>query len=208
MDIFRVFDSLNYIENMRWGNSFWPAFACPSFSHWTFLRLGIDAVGQAGGIVEVRIPLTWIATLSSFAHPCIHLCFASFQAAVCYTGDVSDPKRGLYDLEYYLSFVRELVDIGIHVLAIKDMVRCTKYFRWGILALVSITLWCLRPSFLLFYCRQDYWNLTPAGCWWVPSEMSFLIFQSMSTRMTQLEREWRRCWQQLKQGQVRQQFSI
>ena len=40
MDVFRVFDSLNYIENMR---------------------LGIDAVGSAGGIVE---------------------------ASVCYTGDV------------------------------------------------------------------------------------------------------------------------
>jgi pyruvate carboxylase len=32
MDVFRVFDSLNYIENMK---------------------LGIDAVGAAGGIVEV-----------------------------------------------------------------------------------------------------------------------------------------------------------
>jgi pyruvate carboxylase len=71
MDVFRVFDSLNYIENMK---------------------LGIDAVGQAGGIVE---------------------------AAVCYTGDVSNPKRGCYDLEYYLQFVRELEKQGIHVLAIK-----------------------------------------------------------------------------------------
>jgi pyruvate carboxylase len=76
MDVFRVFDSLNYIENMR---------------------LGIDAVGQSGGIVE---------------------------AAVCYTGDVTDPSRGLYDLEYYLGFVRELESAGIHVLAIKDMVSC------------------------------------------------------------------------------------
>ena len=42
MDVFRVFYSLNYLENMR---------------------LGIDAVGQAGGIIE---------------------------ATVCYTGDVSD----------------------------------------------------------------------------------------------------------------------
>ena len=31
MDVFRVFDSLNYIENMK---------------------LGIDAVGEAGGIIE------------------------------------------------------------------------------------------------------------------------------------------------------------
>ncbi len=71
MDVFRVFDSLNYIENMK---------------------LGIDAVGEAGGLVE---------------------------AALCYTGDVSNPKRGLYDLEYYIQFVRELEQQGIHVLAIK-----------------------------------------------------------------------------------------
>eukprot|EP00956_Cyclotella_meneghiniana_P045341 scaffold363744_cov142-Cyclotella_meneghiniana.AAC.1 len=78
MDVFRIFDSLNYVENMR---------------------LGIDAVGTAGGVVE---------------------------AAVCYTGDVTDPKRGLYDLEYYLNFVRELEAEGIHVLAIKDMAGLLK----------------------------------------------------------------------------------
>jgi len=71
MDVFRVFDSLNYLENMR---------------------LGIDAVGQAGGIIE---------------------------ATVCYTGDVSDPDKGMYNLEYYLDFVRKLEEQGIHVLAIK-----------------------------------------------------------------------------------------
>ena len=54
MDVFRVFDSLNYVENMR---------------------LGIDAVGSAGGIVE---------------------------SAMSYTGDVSNPNRGGYDMEYYL----------------------------------------------------------------------------------------------------------
>lgn len=78
MDVFRIFDSVNYIENMK---------------------LGIDAVGQAGGIVE---------------------------AACCYTGDVSDPDRGQYDLEYYLKFVRELEALGIHVLAIKDMAGLLK----------------------------------------------------------------------------------
>jgi len=78
MDVFRVFDSLNYLENMR---------------------LGIDAVGEAGGIVE---------------------------AAVCYTGDVSNPRNGMYDLEYYLNFVRELEKLGIHTLAIKDMAGLLK----------------------------------------------------------------------------------
>ena len=68
MDVFRVFDSLNYVEN---------------------LRLGIDAVGGAGGVVE---------------------------AGLCYTGDVSDPSRSKYDLDYYLGVTRELVDLNIHVL--------------------------------------------------------------------------------------------
>lgn len=78
MDIFRVFDSINYIENMK---------------------LGIDCVGAAGGVIE---------------------------GTVCYTGDVSDPKRGQYDLEYYMNFVRELEALGIHVLAIKDMAGLLK----------------------------------------------------------------------------------
>jgi len=78
MDVFRIFDSVNYIENMK---------------------LGIDAVGAAGGIIE---------------------------AAVCYTGDVSDPNRGMYDLEYYMNYVRELERLGIHVLAIKDMAGVIK----------------------------------------------------------------------------------
>ncbi|KAG2527234.1 hypothetical protein BBO99_00003551 [Phytophthora kernoviae] len=78
MDVFRVFDSLNYLENMK---------------------LGIDAVGAAGGIIE---------------------------ASMCYTGDVSDPTRGPYNLEYYMDFVRQLVAQGIHVLAIKDMAGLLK----------------------------------------------------------------------------------
>ena len=78
VQVFRVFDSVNYIENMK---------------------LGIDAVGTAGGIIE---------------------------AAVCYTGDVVHPRNGMYNLEYYVNFVRELNDLGIHVLAVKDMAGLLK----------------------------------------------------------------------------------
>lgn len=78
VDVFRIFDSINYVENMK---------------------LGIDCVGEAGGIIE---------------------------AAMCYTGDISDPNRGMYNLEYYLNFVRELHALGIHVLAIKDMAGLLK----------------------------------------------------------------------------------
>ncbi|XP_075233438.1 pyruvate carboxylase isoform X2 [Lycorma delicatula] len=78
MDIFRVFDSLNYLPN---------------------LILGMEAAGKAGGVVE---------------------------AAISYTGDVSDPNRKKYDLKYYTNLADELIKAGTHVLAIKDMAGLLK----------------------------------------------------------------------------------
>ncbi|KAJ2951662.1 hypothetical protein O0L34_g13821 [Tuta absoluta] len=78
MDIFRVFDSLNYLPN---------------------LILGMDAAGKAGGVVE---------------------------AAISYTGDVSDPNKKKYDLKYYTNLADELVKAGTHVLCIKDMAGLLK----------------------------------------------------------------------------------
>ncbi|XP_033839107.1 pyruvate carboxylase, mitochondrial-like [Periophthalmus magnuspinnatus] len=78
MDIFRVFDSLNYLPNML---------------------LGMEAAGAAGGVVE---------------------------AAISYTGDVSDPMRQKYSLEYYVELADELVKAGTHILCIKDMAGLLK----------------------------------------------------------------------------------
>uniref|UniRef100_A0A8C8VEV0 Pyruvate carboxylase n=1 Tax=Pelusios castaneus TaxID=367368 RepID=A0A8C8VEV0_9SAUR len=78
MDIFRVFDSLNYLPNML---------------------LGMEAAGQAGGVVE---------------------------AAISYTGDVADPTRTKYTLEYYVQLAEELVKAGTHILCIKDMAGLLK----------------------------------------------------------------------------------
>lgn len=78
IDIFRVFDCLNYVEN---------------------LKLGIDVVGEAGGVIE---------------------------AALCYTGDVADPGRRKYSLAYYVDLAGQLVGLGAHVLAIKDMAGLLK----------------------------------------------------------------------------------
>ncbi|KAK1797148.1 hypothetical protein P4O66_008538 [Electrophorus voltai] len=78
MDVFRVFDSLNYLPNML---------------------LGMEAAGSAGGVVE---------------------------AAISYTGDVSDPSRQKYTLDYYLQLAQELVKAGTHILAIKDMAGLLK----------------------------------------------------------------------------------
>jgi pyruvate carboxylase len=74
MDIFRIFDSLNYTPNMK---------------------AAMEAVRNTDyGICE---------------------------AAVCYTGDILDPKRDKYTLKYYVDMAKELEKMGAHMLCIKDM---------------------------------------------------------------------------------------
>lgn len=43
------------------------------------------------------------------------------EVAMCYTGDIQDPARTKYTLQYYKQFAREIEDSGAHILAIKDM---------------------------------------------------------------------------------------
>ena len=43
------------------------------------------------------------------------------EAALCYTGDLSDPQESLYTLDYYLDLAQRMVEAGAHILAIKDM---------------------------------------------------------------------------------------
>src|SRR5205823_6609554 len=64
IDLFRIFDSLNYVPAML------PA---------------IEAVRAAGAIAE---------------------------AAICYTGDIFDPARPKYDLNYYVRLAKELEKAG------------------------------------------------------------------------------------------------
>ena len=78
IDVFRVFDSLNWVENMR---------------------VAMDAVIETGKICE---------------------------AAICYTGDILDPDRAKYDLNYYVSMGKELRDAGAHILGLKDMAGLLK----------------------------------------------------------------------------------
>ena len=44
------------------------------------------------------------------------------EAAISYSGDISDPSRTKYTLEYYLKLAEELVKAGTHILCIK--VKC------------------------------------------------------------------------------------
>ena len=58
------------------------------------MRTSIDAVRQAGKIAQVSI---------------------------CFTGDLHDPSRPLYTLDYYRRKAVEFAEAGAHMLAIKDM---------------------------------------------------------------------------------------
>ena len=80
IDIFRVFDSLNWLPNMK---------------------VPMEAVRKTGKVCE---------------------------AAVCYTGDILDPKRDKYPLAYYVKMAKELERMGAHILAIKDMAGLLKPF--------------------------------------------------------------------------------
>jgi len=50
------------------------------------------------------------------------------EAAMCYTGDILDPKRDKYPLKYYVDLGKELEKMGAHILAIKDMAGLLKPF--------------------------------------------------------------------------------
>ncbi len=78
IDVFRIFDSLNWPDNME---------------------IAIDAVGETGKIIE---------------------------AAICYTGDIQNPARQKYNLDYYLDLACKYRDMGAHILGIKDMAGLLK----------------------------------------------------------------------------------
>lgn len=73
IDLFRVFDSLNWVDNMR---------------------VAIDAVLDSGKLCE---------------------------GTICYTGDIFDPNRAKYNLNYYVKLAKQLEQAGVHILGIKDM---------------------------------------------------------------------------------------
>lgn len=48
------------------------------------------------------------------------------EASICYTGDILDPKKTKYDLNYYLRLAKDIENAGAHILAIKDMAGLLK----------------------------------------------------------------------------------
>ncbi len=50
------------------------------------------------------------------------------EPAICYTGDILDPKRPKYSLNYYIKLAKSLESMGAHVLGIKDMAGLCRPF--------------------------------------------------------------------------------
>jgi pyruvate carboxylase len=48
------------------------------------------------------------------------------EGSICYTGDILDPSRPKYNLDYYLTLARQLEEAGAHILCIKDMAGLLK----------------------------------------------------------------------------------
>jgi pyruvate carboxylase len=55
------------------------------------------------------------------------------EAAICYTGDILDPARTKYSLDYYVRMAKRLVKMGTHILGIKDMAGlCKPYAAYAL----------------------------------------------------------------------------
>ncbi len=50
------------------------------------------------------------------------------EPAICYTGDILDPKRPKYSLNYYIKLAKRLESMGAHILGIKDMAGLCRPF--------------------------------------------------------------------------------
>lgn len=56
----------------------------------------------------------------------VRSCNKVAEAALCYTGDILDPSRDKYNLNYYVTMAKELEKAGANIIAIKDMAGLLK----------------------------------------------------------------------------------
>jgi pyruvate carboxylase len=81
---------------------------------------------QAGiDLFRIFDPLNWLPNMR-VAMEAVQKVGGICEAAICYTGDILDPARPKYNLEYYVPLAKELERMGAHILAIKDMAGLCK----------------------------------------------------------------------------------
>lgn len=54
------------------------------------------------------------------------------EAAISYSGDITDPSKTKYTLKYYMDLAEQLVKAGTHVLCIKVCVGGTRFDKYTV----------------------------------------------------------------------------
>lgn len=126
IDIFRVFDSLNDVDQLKFGMGGCKCYTCSFDQHLLLSSISLDCIVF---LIHLR---DFIAISSKLARAfftnadAVRDAGGVVEGTICYTGDVSDPHATKYTLEYYLNLAEALVDHGVHSLAIKDMAGLLK----------------------------------------------------------------------------------
>lgn len=88
-----------------------------------FVRLAAQAGIDLFRIFDAN---NWLPNLRVAIEAVLEKTDALCEAAICYTGDILDPKRDKYTLSYYVDLAKQLAKLGVHLLAIKDMAGLLK----------------------------------------------------------------------------------
>jgi pyruvate carboxylase len=70
--------------------------------------------------------LNWVEAMKTSIRTVRERTNALAEACICYTGDISNPNKSKFNLQYYLDLARQLEDEGAHIIAIKDMAGLLK----------------------------------------------------------------------------------
>jgi pyruvate carboxylase len=90
------------------------------------IREFVEKSAQAGiDVFRIFDSLNWVKGMT-VAIDAVRQTGKIAEAAVCYTGDILDPSRPKYNLDYYKTIAKELEQAGAHILAIKDMAGLLK----------------------------------------------------------------------------------
>ena len=85
------------------------------------VRAFVDESARCGiDVFRVFDSLNWVPSMQA-AMDAVLRTGRLLEATMCYTGDILDPKRDRYTLDYYVKLARELEKRGAHTLCIKDM---------------------------------------------------------------------------------------
>ncbi len=84
--------------------------------------------GYAGGIDLFRIfdSLNWVKNMEVSIKTVRENTDSLAEACICYSGDLTDPTKTKFDLQYYVDLAKRLESAGAHLLAIKDMAGLLK----------------------------------------------------------------------------------